>query len=100
MAMTKEEVAARRKAYREANAEKIRAYREANAEKIAAGRKAWNEANAEKLRAWRKANAATLPDYTVASNLRRRGIPVTPETIELKRTRILLSRAIKELKNV
>ena len=48
----KEEIAAKQRAYREANKEKIaayqRAYREANKEKIAAYQRAYYEANKEK----------------------------------------------------
>ena len=52
-------LAARQKAYREANREKVaayqKAYREANREKEAAYQKAYYEANREKLAAYQKA---------------------------------------------
>ena len=64
MAQTKEEIAAKGKAYREANKEKIsaakKAYREANKEKLVARAKAYHEANRDiicaKSTAWYKAN--------------------------------------------
>ena len=56
----KKKVAARQKAYREANREKIaarqKAWYEANREKIAARQKAWYEANREKIAAQQKAH--------------------------------------------
>ena len=60
MAQTKEEKAAYRRAYYEANREKEnarkRAYHEANREKILARKKAYTEANKEKRKAYREAN--------------------------------------------
>lgn len=54
-----QKVAARQKAYREADREKVaeyqKAYYEANREKVAARQKAWYEANREKVAAQRKA---------------------------------------------
>ena len=54
----KRAIAARQKAYREANREKVaarqKAYREANQEKVAAYQKAYREANREKVAAQKK----------------------------------------------
>ena len=55
MAMTKEEIAAYQKAYREANKERIAAYYEANKEEIAAYQKAYRETNKERIAANNKA---------------------------------------------
>ena len=80
-----EKVVARRKAYCEANLEKEaarkKAYREANLEKARSSTKAWAEANLEKARAsskaWREAN----PEKEVARTAKRRAAKLqrTPE---------------------
>ena len=57
--MKKQKVAARQKAYREANREKVaaqkKAYYEANREKVAEYQKAYREANREKVAEYQKA---------------------------------------------
>lgn len=111
----KERLAAYRKVYREANKERIaayleatkekraaskKAYLEANKEKRAAYLKAYSEANSEKLRAKGRQDVEVLKQFYVVARLRDIGADVTPETIEIKRTQIILKRTIKELKNV
>ena len=63
-------VAARQKAYYEANKDKIaaqqKAYREANKDKIAAQQKAYREANKDKLAAWQKAYREANKDKIAA----------------------------------
>ena len=63
-------VAARQKAYREANKDKIaarqKAYREANKDKVAAQKKAWYEANKDKVAAWKKAYYEANKDKVAA----------------------------------
>ena len=70
MAQTKEERAAKQKAYHEANREKEnarkRAYHEANREKILARKKAYSEANKEKRKAYREANKENIDAYQKA----------------------------------
>ena len=67
MAQSKEEKAAYRRAYHEANREKDnarkRAYHEANREKILARKKAYSEANKEKRKAYREANKEKIDAY-------------------------------------
>lgn len=63
-------IAARQKAYREANKDKIatwqKAYYEANKDKIAARRKAYRAANKDKIAAWQKAYRETNKDKVAA----------------------------------
>ena len=77
-----------RKAYLEANKEKIatyqKAYYEANKEKLAKSQKAYREANKEK---------------TATYSLRRYGFPeqyITPELVEAKVFSILIKRELKK----
>jgi hypothetical protein len=64
---SKEKERAHRKAYYQANAERIKAHRQANAERIKAYQKAYYQSNAEKLKAhqkaYRQANAERIKAY-------------------------------------
>jgi hypothetical protein len=70
--MTKEEKAAKNKAWREANKEKVKAdglaYREANREKIKAKMRAWWAANSEELNAKKKVYVAANQEAVNARN--------------------------------
>ena len=87
----KEKILAGSKAFREANKEKIsagmKAYREANKEKISAGMKAYREANKKKILAYNKSIVENLPDFYLRCELRKkhsiRHVPV--ELIEAER---------------
>ena len=63
-------IAARQKAYREANKDKVAAWQkawyEANKDKVAARQKAWYEANKDKVAAWQKAYREANKDKVAA----------------------------------
>ena len=78
MAMTKEEIAAYDRAYREANKEKLAANRkaryEANREKELAKSKAWYEANRKKVKEYGKAYRKANKDKRTNLEARRRAL--------------------------
>jgi hypothetical protein len=99
-----------RRAYYEANKENRRAYHEANKEKIAAHHKAYCEANKEKLAAQQKAHREDNREKIATYNRRmvksiadsyvagRMGLPVKDipqEVIEVKRLLITIKRELK-----
>lgn len=65
--------------------------------------KAWKKKNPEhkkKLDAnYKKRCVKELRDNYVVGNMKRDGIPITPETIELKRQQIIMKRTLKQLKD-
>ena len=71
---------ARKKAYKEANPEKVaaikKAWQEANPEKAKASTKAWNEANKQKVAAYNKAWNEANPEKVAAKSAKRRAAKI------------------------
>lgn len=97
------------KLYREGNKDKIREskkiYRDLNRESIYKKRtesgdfKRYRESNREKLVANAQKQRDKLGDIYVKKTLRQQNIPITPETIELKKEQLTVLRIKNRLKN-
>jgi len=104
----KEELFKRRKKYREANKEKINKYRkkykESNKEKIIESSKRYYESNKEKIiessKRYDKANVVDLKVPYIKKSLKRKNLPITPESMELQRDLIKIFRLRKEFKKI
>ena len=117
-----EKVRTKKRKWREANLEKVREYdrkryaanpekvrersrkwREANPEKVREWSRKWREANPEKARKWcreyGRKKRENLADGYLINQLKRRNLPVTPETIDYKRIQLKLYREIKNQQN-
>lgn len=79
----REQIAAKAKAYRDANADKLREYRKRNADRIAARNKAWNEANPEKRRELDRAFRAKNPHKIRQYHATRRAVENGAEVNDL-----------------
>ena len=93
--------------WRAANPEKVRTkkrkWRAANPEKVRERSRKWREANPEKARKWcreyGRKKRENLADGYLINQLKRRNLPVTPETIDYKRIQLKLYREIKNQQN-
>src|SRR5690606_18746858 len=91
--------------YRKANIEKTREldrrWRKKNPEKYKARLRKWVKRNPERAkelkRNWDKNNPEKTAEHKAKNILKRTGTPVTPENVELAKTRIKLKRIIKQL---
>ena len=102
-----EKVRTKKRKWREANLEKVREYDRkryaANPEKVRERSRKWREANPEKARKWcreyGRKKRENLADGYLINQLKRRNLPVTPETIDYKRIQLKLYREIKNQQN-
>ena len=101
-----------------ANLEKMREYKRkqyaANPEKVLESNRKWRAANLEKMREYKRKQYAANPDKMreyyrkrreilsdgyLIYQLKKRNLPVTPETIDYKRIQLKLYREIKNQQN-
>lgn len=89
--------------YRADNHEKIleygRKHYAENSERYKKYSRKWQAANPEKVRETRRYKREILSDGYLRRQLKRRNLPVTPETIDYKRIQLKLYREIKKQQN-
>lgn len=89
--------------YRADNHEKIleygRKHYAENSERYNKYSRKWQAANPEKVRETRRYLREILSDGYLRRQLKRRNLPVTPETIDYKRIQLKLYREIKKQQN-
>lgn len=83
--------------------EQSRNWRAANPEKVREWSRKWRAANPEKARKWcreyGRKKRENLADGYLINQLKRRNLPITPETIDYKRIQLKLYREIKNQQN-
>lgn len=79
--------------------EQNKLYRTKNPEKIKDMEKLYRAINLEKLRERERARVKKMPEEYVKKTLRITSIPITPETIKMKRLQLTIHRQIKDETN-